>query len=94
GASGAIAGVMGAYFVTYPKSKILTLIPIFFFIYFAEIPALFFLGFWVLMQFFYGAASLSRQVGEVAWWAHLGGFAAGAVLVFVFGIGKKRRWRR
>lgn len=84
GASGAIAGVMGAYFILYPHARIITLIPIFFFVDIIEIPAFFFLGFWFLMQFFEGTVSLfvTSHVGGVAWWAHLGGFAAGVVLVF------------
>jgi membrane associated rhomboid family serine protease len=76
GASGAIAGVMGAYFVLYPRSKILTLIPIFFIPYFLEIPAYFFLGFWFILQFI-SAAGSHGQAGGVAWWAHIGGFIFG-----------------
>lgn len=81
GASGAIAGVMGAYFILYPRAKIWTLVPIFIFIQFFEIPAIVFLGFWILMQFFMGAFNLG---GGVAWWAHIGGFIAGAILIFLF----------
>lgn len=81
GASGAIAGVMGAYFILYPRAKIWTLVPIFIFIQFFEIPAVVFLGFWILMQFFMGAFNLG---GGVAWWAHIGGFIAGAILIFLF----------
>ena len=86
GASGAIAGVMGAYFVLYPHSRILTLIPIIVFIEIVEIPAIFFLGVWFVMQLFSGVGSLdaSGQMGGVAFWAHAGGFIAGAGLVFVF----------
>ncbi|HGJ65698.1 TPA: rhomboid family intramembrane serine protease [bacterium] len=86
GASGAIAGVMGAYFVLYPRAKIWTLVPIFFFVQFIEIPAFFFLGFWILMQFFMGTFSLGigSMQGGVAWWAHIGGFATGALLIFIF----------
>ena len=82
GASGAIAGVMGAYLLLYPRSKILTLIPIFFIPYFIEIPAFFFLGLWFLFQFI-GAAGSSAQSGGIAWWAHVGGFVAGILLVKV-----------
>ncbi len=91
GASGAIAGVMGAYFILYPRARIWTLIPFFFFAQFVEIPAFVFLGFWILMQLFIGTFSLGMGPlsGGVAWWAHIGGFVAGAVLVFVF----KRRER-
>jgi membrane associated rhomboid family serine protease len=86
GASGAIAGVMGAYIVLYPRAKIWTLIPIFFFVQFIEIPAFVFLGLWILIQFFVGAFSMGMGSlsGGVAWWAHVGGFAAGALLVFIF----------
>jgi hypothetical protein len=82
GASGAIAGVMGAYLLLYPHSRILTLIPILFIPYFIEIPAYFFLGAWFLMQFL-GAAGSSAQGGGIAWWAHVGGFVAGILLVKV-----------
>jgi membrane associated rhomboid family serine protease len=87
GASGAIAGVMGAYFVLYPRSKIVTLLPIFFFIQLIEVPALFFLGFWFLMQFVNGIgsyASAGEPTGGVAFWAHAAGFGAGLVGVYVF----------
>jgi len=86
GASGAIAGVMGAYFVLYPQSRILTLVPIIFFIQIIEIPALFFLAFWFILQLFSGVGSLalSSHVGGVAFWAHIAGFAAGLVLVWPF----------
>jgi membrane associated rhomboid family serine protease len=82
GASGAIAGVMGAYFILYPRSKILTLIPIFFIPYFLEIPAYFFLGFWFIFQFI-SAAGSHGQVGGVAWWAHIGGFIFGILFLKV-----------
>ncbi len=83
GASGAIAGVMGAYFLLFPTSRIITLVFIIFFIEIIEIPAFFYLGIWFLMQFINGAATLSltHQGGGVAWWAHFGGFVAGAILV-------------
>nr|MDA3895309.1 rhomboid family intramembrane serine protease [Desulfobacteraceae bacterium] len=83
GASGAIAGVMGAYFVLYPHSKILTLIPIIFIPWFVEIPAVFFLGFWFLMQVF-SAASSSAMASGIAWWAHIGGFVFGIVCLKFF----------
>jgi len=82
GASGAIAGVMGAYLILFPHSRILTLIPIVFIPYFIEIPAYFFLGIWFLLQFL-GAAGSDAQGGGIAWWAHVGGFAAGIILVKV-----------
>src|SRR3954449_13175966 len=81
GASGAIAGVMGAYFVMYPHSRIVTLLPIFIFIQLIAVPAIFFLGIWFLMQFLSGVGSIataaSREpAGGVAFWAHVAGFAA------------------
>ncbi len=86
GASGAIAGVMGAYFVMFPKSRILTLIPIFFIPFFIEIPAVIFLGFWFLSQLFSGTVILfaSSHVAGIAWWAHIGGFVAGMILHKIF----------
>jgi membrane associated rhomboid family serine protease len=86
GASGAIAGVMGAYFVLYPHSRIVTLVPIFFFIQILEIPAIFFLGIWFLMQFVNGLGSIAVTAdgGGVAFWAHVGGFVAGFIGVLIF----------
>jgi len=88
GASGAIAGVMGAYFVSYPHSRIVTIIPPFFFQAF-EIPAIFFLGFWFLMQFVNGigsvaAATAGEPAGGIAFWAHVAGFVAGVGGMFLF----------
>jgi len=80
GASGAIAGVMGAYLILFPRSRILTLIPVLFIPYFIEIPAFFFLGLWFLLQFL-GAAGSGAQGGGIAWGAHVGGFVAGIILV-------------
>ncbi len=80
GASGAIAGIMGAYFILHPRARILTLIPIFFIPYFLEIPAAFFLGIWFILQFFNAAAS-QGQVSGVAWWAHIGGFVFGIIFL-------------
>jgi membrane associated rhomboid family serine protease len=88
GASGAIAGVMGAYFCLYPRARIVTLLFLFIFIEFIEVPAFFFLAFWFILQFISGALSSSAAAsGGVAWWAHIGGFASGIVLLFVL---KKR----
>ena len=86
GASGAIAGVLGAYFLLYPRSRVLTLVPLGFYLQVMQLPAFLFLGFWFLMQFIVGAASLSASGGGggVAWWAHVGGFVAGALLQLVF----------
>jgi membrane associated rhomboid family serine protease len=83
GASGAIAGVMGAYLLLYPHARVLTLIPIFFFFQFVELPAFFFLGFWFLLQLF--SASLTRSgVGGIAFWAHIGGFLSGIIFIKIF----------
>jgi membrane associated rhomboid family serine protease len=86
GASGAIAGVLGAYVVSYPFARVLTLVPIFIFIQVIEIPALIVLGLWFVLQFFYGAASLTTAAnsGGVAWWAHVGGFVIGLILIGIF----------
>jgi len=86
GASGAIAGVMGAYFVLYPKSRVLTLIP--FPITVIEIPAVYLLGLWFVMQFVNGLATIGpaaegQITGGVAFWAHAGGFGLGALLVLL-----------
>jgi membrane associated rhomboid family serine protease len=82
GASGAIAGVMGAYFVLYPHSRVLTAVFIFFYLDLVEIPAIFFLGIWFFMQLFSGVGSIGADAasGGVAFWAHVGGFIAGAGL--------------
>ena len=85
GASGAIAGVMGAYFILYPHSKILTLIPIVFIPWFVEIPAVFFLGFWFVLQLM--NAFLTSGIGSgIAWWAHIGGFVFGIVCLKLFDV--------
>lgn len=85
GASGAVAGIMGAYFVLFPKAKILTLIPLFFFFPFVEVPAYFFLGIWFLIQFLSATAS-SGQIGGIAWWAHIGGFVFGIIFLKLFAL--------
>jgi len=83
GASGAIAGVMGAYFVLYPRAKILTLIPIIIIPWFIEIPAFIFLGFWFIIQLFH---TTGVNATGIAWWAHVSGFAAGAFLLKFFNL--------
>ncbi len=95
GASGAVAGVMGAYFFLFPYSRLVVLFPVLFFPLFFELPAVTYLGFWVLSQVFSGTLSLgdARQVGGVAWWAHVGGFATGLVLQFFF-VRRGRAYRR
>jgi membrane associated rhomboid family serine protease len=83
GASGAIAGVMGAYFVLYPRSRVLTIIPPFIF-WILEIPAVFFLGYWFLLQLLnVGLIGDATTSGGVAFWAHIAGFVAGVVLVLI-----------
>lgn len=81
GASGAIAGVMGAYLRLYPRARVHTLIPVLFFYHLVDLPAPIFLGVWFLLQLFQGTLAIgSTQGGGVAWWAHIGGFAAGFVV--------------
>jgi membrane associated rhomboid family serine protease len=88
GASGAIAGIMGAYFLLYPRAKVLTLVPLIIFFTFWWLPAWIVLGYWFLIQFFSGtltrAAAMGRDTGGIAFWAHVGGFVAGIVLIKVF----------
>jgi membrane associated rhomboid family serine protease len=86
GASGAIAGVMGAYFFLFPRSRVIVIVPILFFPFFFEMPAVIYLGFWALTQLFSGTLSLAtaESVGGVAWWAHVGGFLTGVFLQFFF----------
>lgn len=93
GASGAISGVLGAYLVLFPRARVLTLVPLFFFWRIIELPAIFFLGVWILFQGISGlsSAGVPDQGGGVAWFAHMGGFAAGVILIFLFR--KKKRWR-
>lgn len=86
GASGAIAGVMGAYYVMFPRARILTFIPIFIIPWFIELPAVFFLGWWFLLQLFSGTiAQVLPDAGDgVAWWGHIGGFIVGIILMPFF----------
>jgi membrane associated rhomboid family serine protease len=93
GASGAIAGIMGAYFVWFPRSRIILMVPIFFFPFFFDVPAFFYLGFWALSQWFSGSLALAspNEVGGIAWWAHVGGFVVGAASCWLFQIGRPRR---
>jgi membrane associated rhomboid family serine protease len=89
GASGAIAGVMGAYFILYPHSRIVTLVTLLFFWQIMEIPAIAFLGIWFVMQLLSGVGSIATATnhglaGGIAFWAHVAGFAAGAIGVWVF----------
>lgn len=86
GASGAISGVMGAYFVLFPYSRVITFIPIFFYPVFIALPAVTYLAVWFFIQFLNGIGSLlpTEEVGGIAWWAHIGGFVAGIVLCPLF----------
>jgi membrane associated rhomboid family serine protease len=92
GASGAIAGVLGAYLFLFPHARVLTLIPLFFFWPIIEIPAPLFLGFWFISQLLNGTAEIvqtvyspeAREAGGVAWWAHVGGFASGASFAWFY----------
>jgi membrane associated rhomboid family serine protease len=83
GASGAIAGVMGAYLLLHPRSRVLTMIPIIIIPYFVEIPAAFFIGIWFFFQFLSAALSDAQATG-IAWWAHIGGFISGIVFLKLF----------
>ena len=93
GASGAIAGILGTYFVTFPAARITTLIPLFFLFWTVELPALLLLGYWFLIQFFTGFQMLAIQsaTGGVAWWGHVGGFLVGLLLALVFQPRSRRR---
>ena len=92
GASGAIAGVMGAYILRFPRAQVLTLVFLGFFITTVRIPAIFFLGFWFVQQALYGVASLNApsnigmESGGIAYWAHAGGFVFGAILGPLLGL--------
>jgi membrane associated rhomboid family serine protease len=93
GASGAIAGVLGAYLILYPTARIGIVVPIFFFLTTIELPALLVIGWWFIQQFFYGLGSLTLATSSgVAFWAHIGGFIAGLVMILPF-IGRARRRR-
>lgn len=94
GASGAIAAVMGAYFLFYPQSRVVTFVPIFFFGWFVNIPSFVFLGIWFGSQLLNGVIELTAAVGAiggVAWWAHIGGFAFGLIMGNIFALGRKKR---
>lgn len=86
GASGAVAAVLGAYFVRFPHARITTLVPILFFFWTIRLPAVLILGYWFLLQFFTGYQTLAVEsgMGGVAWWAHVGGFLAGVLLALIF----------
>jgi membrane associated rhomboid family serine protease len=93
GASGAIAGVLGAYLVLFPRARILSLVPILFIFTLIEIPALIFLLFWFASQLFSGFLALGGASGSgVAWWAHIGGFVFGLLSVFLFAARRRVRY--
>jgi membrane associated rhomboid family serine protease len=97
GASGAIAGVMGAYFVLYPQSRVLTVVFLIFFLDMIEIPAIFFLGIWFVKELFNGVGSLGARAmtGGVAFWAHVVGFSIGALVGVIWRIraaSRRRYW--
>ena len=97
GASGAIAGLMGAYLITFPKARIHSLVFIFVFITRIDIPALFFLPYWFLTQLFNGVGSIGYanvNDGGTAWFAHIGGFVAGMLIATMFGTRKRYTGRR
>jgi len=97
GASGAIAGIMGAYFVLFPRSRIIVMVPILFYPLFFEIPALFYLFIWFLTQVYSGSFSLAAaepSTGGIAFWAHAGGFIAGILLLLFFLPDRKKIHRR
>ncbi|GAB4154410.1 MAG: rhomboid family intramembrane serine protease [Candidatus Promineifilaceae bacterium] len=87
GASGAISGVLAAYLALFPTARVITLVPLFFLPWFVELPAVFYLGFWFVSQLLNGVLTVmtgAQAFGGVAWWAHIGGFLAGLVLVHLF----------
>jgi membrane associated rhomboid family serine protease len=85
GASGAVAAVLGGYLVMFPRHRVLSLVPIFFFLQLIELPAIVVLGFWFVLQLFNGVGSISSEVaGGVAYWAHVGGFVLGVVVALLF----------
>ena len=90
GASGAIAGVLGGYLVTFPRARIITLVPLFPFFQVMALPAVVVLGLWFVMQFFSGFLSLGfGSGGGVAWWAHIGGFAFGLIGMRLLSVGRR-----
>jgi len=92
GASGAIAGVLGAYIVYFPRSRILSLVPLLVIWFMARIPAWIFIGLWFIVEFLSGLGSLAKAAsGGIAWWAHVGGFVLGAILANSFASSSTRR---
>jgi membrane associated rhomboid family serine protease len=98
GASGAISGILGAYLLLYPRAKILVLMPFFYFWRIVKVQALWFLLFWIILQFFYGTTSYALTnasvEGGVAWFAHIFGFFAGIILLGLMKEGVFNNWSR
>jgi membrane associated rhomboid family serine protease len=86
GASGAVAGVLGAYFLLFPSARVVTFIPIFFLPWFVNIPAFFYLGIWFFSQVANGLMVAGEAMSGIAWWAHIGGFVVGVLLVRLFAV--------
>jgi len=95
GASGAISGVLGAYIVLYPRAKVLTLVPLIIFWFTVDLPAFLILGYWFAIQFFSGISSVGARAanGGVAYWAHIGGFVLGVIMVKLWPERPQRQWR-
>jgi membrane associated rhomboid family serine protease len=97
GASGAIAGVMGAYMVKFPHNRVVTLVFVFFFVTFVDVPALVMLGYWFVIQLVSGVGTIGYShlsQGGVAWFAHVGGFVAGMILISIMGTHQRYSRRR
>lgn len=93
GASGAIAGVLGAYIVLFPRARVQTLVFLGYFARMAQLPALLVLGFWFVLQLLSGLMAFGvAQMGGVAWFAHIGGFVAGLLLVRLFAVGRRQSY--
>jgi rhomboid family protein len=94
GASGAISGVLGGYLMFLPRARVVALVPLLFFPYIVELPAVVYIGFWFLMQFVSGtlAWAMAPDASGVAWWAHVGGFVAGVALTLA--VGQRRSYPR
>ena len=90
GASGAIAGVLGGYLVTFPRARVITLVPLFPFFQVMALPAVVVLGLWFVIQFFSGFISMGFGGGGVAWWAHVGGFVFGLIAMRLLAAGRPR----
>jgi len=95
GASGAIAAVLGAYFLFFPHAQVITFVPLFWLPWFINIPAVFYLGTWFISQLFSGVLALvlpsGAAAGGIAWWAHIGGFVFGLIMARPFSAGRRPR---